>query len=44
MAPEVLSHQRYTEKADVYGFAVVVWECLARELPYRGMAPMQVRA
>ena len=26
MAPEVLAQQRYTEKADVYSFAICVWE------------------
>ena len=29
MAPEVLSNQGYSEKADVYSFAIVLWE-LAR--------------
>jgi serine/threonine protein kinase len=42
MAPEVLSHQRYSSKADVYSFAIVMWECLTRQLPYAGMTPVQV--
>uniref|UniRef100_A0A061RBJ4 Tkl protein kinase n=1 Tax=Tetraselmis sp. GSL018 TaxID=582737 RepID=A0A061RBJ4_9CHLO len=41
MAPEVLGNQRYSEKADVYSFGIVMWECTAREIPYTGMQGMQ---
>lgn len=41
-APEVLRGQRYTEKADVYSFGVVLWECFAREVPYKNLLPFQV--
>ncbi|KAG1674432.1 hypothetical protein FOA52_012960 [Chlamydomonas sp. UWO 241] len=41
MAPEVLTSQRYSEKADVYSFAIVMWECLSRRLPYEGLTAMQ---
>ncbi|KAL6758610.1 hypothetical protein V8C86DRAFT_2592545 [Haematococcus lacustris] len=40
-APEVLSHQHYSIRADVFSFAVVMWECLTRKLPYAGLAPFQ---
>ncbi|PNH06051.1 putative serine/threonine-protein kinase, partial [Tetrabaena socialis] len=39
-APEVLAHQRYSEKADVYSFGIVLWECLAAKLPYE--APVRI--
>ncbi|GIL76929.1 hypothetical protein Vretimale_8607 [Volvox reticuliferus] len=40
-APEVLAHQRYSEKADVYSFGIVLWECMTRRLPYEGMTAVQ---
>jgi serine/threonine protein kinase len=36
MAPEVLANQRYSEKADVYSFGIVMWECCARQVRARG--------
>jgi serine/threonine protein kinase len=42
MAPEVISGHRYTEKADVYSFGINLWELLTREVPYKGLQPMQV--
>ncbi|KAL6080092.1 putative serine/threonine-protein kinase SIS8 [Balamuthia mandrillaris] len=41
-APEVLRNERYTEKADVYSFGIVLWEMATREDPYGGMPPFQV--
>jgi len=41
-APEILKNQNYTEKADVYSFAIVLWEMVTREDPYKGIAPFQV--
>ena len=37
MAPEVLAHQRYSEKADVYSFGIVLWECTARQVSTAGV-------
>ena len=37
MAPEVLARQRYSEKADIYSFSIVLWEMAARRLPYEGL-------
>jgi serine/threonine protein kinase len=29
VAPEVLRDERYSEKADIYSFAILVWELIA---------------
>eukprot|EP01118_Nematostelium_gracile_P003734 TRINITY_DN14327_c0_g1_i1.p1 TRINITY_DN14327_c0_g1~~TRINITY_DN14327_c0_g1_i1.p1 ORF type:complete len:245 (-),score=36.27 TRINITY_DN14327_c0_g1_i1:242-976(-) len=36
MAPEALRGEPYNSKADVYSFALVVWEMLTNERPYEG--------
>lgn len=41
MAPEVLANQKYTEKADVFSFGIVVWEIVTGECPYDGMSQIQ---
>lgn len=41
-APEILQNSNYTTKADVYSFAIVLWEMASREEPYSGMPPFQV--
>ncbi|CDF38666.1 Serine/threonine protein kinase (fragment), partial [Chondrus crispus] len=42
MAVEVLTSKPYSEKADVFSFGILLWEMVARKLPYFGMQPMQV--
>lgn len=42
MAPEVLANQRYTEKADIYSYGIILWELLTREVPYGEMQQIQV--
>lgn len=42
MAPEILRSEKHDEKADVYSYGVVLWECLTGKLPWDGMHPMQV--
>ncbi len=32
MAPEVIMGHNYGEPADVYSFAIIMWECIARKL------------
>lgn len=42
MAPEVLAGRPYTIKADVYSYAVVLWEIITRKKPYEGMDPRKI--
>lgn len=42
MAPEVLSSQPYSLSADVYSYAIVMWEILTRQTPYKGKNPAQI--
>lgn len=44
MAPEVLKNEGVDEKADVYSYGVVLWECLTGQAPWEGLHPMQVVA
>jgi len=37
LAPEIISNQKYTEKADVYSFGIIIWELLARKVPFAEM-------
>ncbi|OQR84331.1 serine/threonine protein kinase [Achlya hypogyna] len=41
MAPEVIGHEPYSMKADVYSYGVILWEMLAKEQPFKGMSPIQ---
>jgi serine/threonine protein kinase len=41
MAPEVIEHRPYSEKADVFSFGVVLWELLTGLVPYNDMTPLQ---
>ncbi|TMW59300.1 hypothetical protein Poli38472_004369 [Pythium oligandrum] len=34
MSPEVLGNQKYTEKADVFSFGIIIWEIMTGECPY----------
>ncbi|KAI3689383.1 hypothetical protein L2E82_47339 [Cichorium intybus] len=41
MAPEVINHQPYDQKADVFSFAIVLWELVTAKIPYDDMTPLQ---
>ena len=43
MAPELLNGKPYNEKVDVYAFALVLWETIAREVPFDGMLPGDIK-
>ena len=44
MAPELLGANTFTEKTDVYAFAILIWEVLDGGVPWPGINPMQARA
>ncbi|XP_048226692.1 serine/threonine-protein kinase STY8 isoform X3 [Ricinus communis] len=41
MAPEVINHQPYDQKADIFSFAIVLWELVTAKVPYDTMTPLQ---
>jgi len=41
-APEVLRNSDYTTSADVYSFAIVLWELITRDVVYPNMPPFQI--
>jgi tRNA A-37 threonylcarbamoyl transferase component Bud32 len=41
-APEILRNSRYTTKADVFSYGIVLWELVTREEPFAGMPAFQV--
>ncbi|KAK1264356.1 Serine/threonine-protein kinase HT1 [Acorus gramineus] len=41
MAPEVINHQPYDQRADVFSFAIVLWELATSKIPYDTMTPLQ---
>lgn len=44
MAPEVLKSRMYTEKADVFSFAMVAFEVICRHVPFERLPPNVVAA
>lgn len=43
MAPEVIRGDRYGKPADVYSFAVILWELLAESIPFEGEFGVQFK-
>lgn len=41
-APEVLRNEHYTTKADVYSFAIILWEMATRLDPFSGMSAFEL--
>lgn len=42
VAPEVIREERYSEKADIYSFGVILWELETRQIPYGKMEVMKI--
>ena len=42
MAPEILRGSRYSEKADIFAFGVVMWEVATGRRPFPNLQPMAV--
>ncbi|KAL4480308.1 hypothetical protein ABPG74_020824 [Tetrahymena malaccensis] len=42
MAPEVFDNKQYTIKADVYSYAIVLWEFISRKTPYKQMSTVDI--
>lgn len=41
MAPEMIKHEPYGRKVDVYSFGLIVWEMISGSIPYEDMTPVQ---
>lgn len=39
MAPEVLTEETYSEKADVYSFGLILWELVNKKMPFENVPP-----
>lgn len=37
MAPELVKHEPYNSKVDIYSWAILSWEILAIDRPYKGI-------
>eukprot|EP01103_Thecamoeba_quadrilineata_P004779 TRINITY_DN1461_c0_g2_i1.p1 TRINITY_DN1461_c0_g2~~TRINITY_DN1461_c0_g2_i1.p1 ORF type:complete len:212 (+),score=28.16 TRINITY_DN1461_c0_g2_i1:497-1132(+) len=42
MAPEMLRHEEYDEKVDVYSFGIVLWELYTGGIPYEGLSNQMI--
>ncbi|WVZ87779.1 hypothetical protein U9M48_034364 [Paspalum notatum var. saurae] len=41
MAPEVINHKPYDHRADVFSYAIVLWELVTTKIPYENLSPLQ---
>ena len=44
MAGEVIRHESYSQSADVYSFAVVLWQLITREEPFQNKSQIEAAA
>ncbi len=43
MAPELLEDRPFSKAVDVYAFGMVLWEMFARQVPFVGWRPADIR-
>jgi len=43
MAPELFQKKSYDEKVDVFAFGTLLWELVAREVPFDGLEPSDIK-
>ena len=41
MAPEVIRHHPYSEKADCYSYGILLWQLITREDPFQNHSPLE---
>jgi len=41
MPPEVIRHEKYSFQADVYSFALVLWQLITHEEPFQGRSQIE---
>jgi len=41
MAPEVIRHELYNERCDIYSFAILGWEMLTYKIPFDDLMPVE---
>merc|ERR1719502_1353609 len=41
MAPEVIRHEMYDWRCDVYSYGVLAWEMLTYQIPFNNMMPVE---
>lgn len=41
MAPEVITHQNYGSKCDIYSFGILLWELTHQQMPFSDYSPLQ---
>jgi len=44
VAPEIIEGSQFNEKAEVYSFAIILWELITKSAPYPGVQPKDLAA
>lgn len=43
MAPEMFSKKKYNEKIDIFAFGTLIWEVIARRIPFEGFDVQDIK-